>query len=137
MVVPPAGDGGRIVGGTGAEAHLLQSRAVTAPHGGVHSRRNRRRRGRLQPRDYVIARMEQTDQLWYMDGMGYVRSAFDCQRCMALPSSHVSGGGGSGGGGGGDVVAEEAPVEIGPRAGWEGGGTTRISVDSYMAKMVG
>ncbi len=88
--------------------------------------------------DYVIARMEQTHQLWYMDRMGCVRSAFDCRRCMAVPSSHVSGGGGSGGGGGGgDVVAEEAPVEIGPRAGWEGGGTTRISVDSYMAKKVG
>ena len=41
---------GATVGGTGADAHFLRSRAVTAPHGGVHSRRNRRRRGRLQPR---------------------------------------------------------------------------------------
>jgi hypothetical protein len=41
---------GATVGGTGANAHFLRSRAVTAPHGGVQSRRNRRRRGRLQPR---------------------------------------------------------------------------------------
>ena len=67
---------------------------------------------------YVTARMEQIDQLWYMDGMGYARSTFNRGRCMAVPSSHVSGGEG----GGAIVITEEAPVEIGPRAGRERGG---------------
>ncbi|KAL3765643.1 hypothetical protein ACHAW5_000326 [Stephanodiscus triporus] len=56
---------------------------------------------------YVMTRMEQMDQLWFMDGMGHVRSSFDHGRCMTVSSSHVGGG----------VVAEEAPVEIGPCAG--------------------
>ncbi|KAL3816378.1 hypothetical protein ACHAXA_000456 [Cyclostephanos tholiformis] len=57
---------------------------------------------------YVTTRMEQMDQLWVMDGMGYIRSSFDHGRCMIVPSSYVDGA---------SSIAEEAPVEIGPCSG--------------------
>ena len=56
---------------------------------------------------YVTTRLEQMDQLWIMDTMGYVRSAFDHGRCLTVPSSSIDGG----------VVVAEAPVEIGPCGG--------------------
>lgn len=71
---------------------------------------------------YVTTRLEQMDQLWNMDTMGYIRSAFEYDRCMTVPMSSiieqqqqqqqntnsvVDGDSGS-------LIAKESPVEIGP-----------------------
>jgi hypothetical protein len=74
---------------------------------------------------YVTTRLVQMDQLWYMDNMGYIRSAFDSNRCMTVPMSSIIEQqeqqqqqqnnnddvveGDSGG-----LIAKESPVEIGP-----------------------
>ena len=74
---------------------------------------------------YVTTRLEQMDQLWNMDTMGYIRSAFDYDRCMTVPLSSIIEqqqqqqqqnnnnddvvDGDSGG-----LIANESPVEIGP-----------------------
>ena len=54
----------------------------------------------------VIARMEQMDQLWSMDSLGYIHSIFDYERCMMIPSSSVDGADAN--------AVNEVPVEIGP-----------------------
>jgi hypothetical protein len=76
---------------------------------------------------YVTTRLVQLDQLWYMDNMGYIRSAFDSNRCMTVLMSSIIEQqeqqqqqqnsnnnddvveGDSGG-----LIAKESPVEIGP-----------------------
>jgi hypothetical protein len=76
---------------------------------------------------YVTTRLEQMDQLWYMDKLGYIRSAFDSNRCMTVLMSSiieqqeqqqqqqnnnhddVVDGGDSG-----KLITNESPVEIGP-----------------------
>ena len=65
-----------------------------------------------------------------MDNMGYVCSAFDRSWWMTVPSSLV-------GEGGQVAIAEEAPVEIRPCTGREGGGATCTLASSYTATGVG
>jgi hypothetical protein len=60
---------------------------------------------------YVTVRMEQMDQLWHMDGMGYVRSLFNQRRCMTVTMS-------SPGVDGVGKIAEEAPVVMGLCVSW-------------------
>ena len=56
----------------------------------------------------IIARMEQMDQLWYLDMDGYVHSIYDHERCMMVASSAIPVGSVSA------LDGIEAPVEIGP-----------------------
>lgn len=72
---------------------------------------------------YIVTRLEQMDQLWNMDTMGYIHSAFDYDRCMTVPITSIIEQqeqqqqqqnnnvvvGDSGG-----LIAKESPVEIGP-----------------------
>ena len=125
---------GATVGGTGANAHFLRSRAVTDPHGGVHSRRNRRRRGRLQPRR-LRDREDGADRPAVVHGWHGVRPQHVQSRAVhggaILPRQrrrrrrrdcdHR-------GGAGGDRAA---------RGAGKGRGATRISAGSYMATGVG